>query len=72
MFNDKWISYSGPFHLPASSPGLTPLDIFSSVCVINIVYASQITTEQDILKRMPGNLITYRLTKLEQRQGGTE
>ena len=51
-FEDRWIANNGPFHWPARSPDLTPLDYFLWGTIKNRVYANPATTKEDMQTRL--------------------
>ena len=51
-FHDQWIANQGPFHWPARSPDLTPLDFFIWGTIKDKVYARPITTKENLIERV--------------------
>lgn len=54
MFQDRWIGNNGPFHWPARSPDLTPLDFYIWGYVKNKVYTEPVTTKDNMMGRVLG------------------
>lgn len=52
LFQDRWFAYRGPWRWPARSPDLTPLDFYLWGKIKTIVYATPVTTKENLENRV--------------------
>jgi len=52
VFGDRWIGRGGPVTWPPRSPDLTPLDFFLWGLIKDLVYATPIESEEDLIARI--------------------
>ena len=53
-YPNRWIGRGGPVLWPARSPDLTPLDYFLWGSMKALVYATPVTSEEDLITRVHG------------------
>lgn len=59
-FPNRWIGRGGPIPWPARSPDLTPLDFYVWGHMKELVYATEITTREQLVQRIQDAAITVR------------
>jgi hypothetical protein len=57
-FPQKWIGRGGPIPWPPQSPDIIPLDFFLWGYVKNIVYATKVTSVEQLCERIRGAIET--------------